>query len=135
MKKVLSLVLICSVLLTSCADSLSYKDKDNNKQTAESVGLFNQSDKDPNADYKLCVGNIVWSIILCETIIAPIYFIGWSIMEPVTVKQNIVLAAPIADPAQEALKDEAREKQGAVLANIEAHLDVAEETLLGEDGH
>jgi hypothetical protein len=33
--------------------------------------------------YKTVVGNVIWGIILVETIIAPIYFFGFSLYEPV----------------------------------------------------
>jgi hypothetical protein len=31
----------------------------------------------------MIIGNIVWSCILVETVIAPIYFLGFSVYEPV----------------------------------------------------
>ena len=47
-------------------------------------GLFDKGTmKNPDIEYKIIVGNIIWSVILFETIIAPIYFIGFSIYEPI----------------------------------------------------
>jgi hypothetical protein len=37
--------------------------------------------------YEPSLGNVVWSIVLIETVVAPVYFVGWSIMEPVKKKQ------------------------------------------------
>ena len=55
--------------------------------TYDTYGLFNAGDmKNPQVEYRLIVGNIVWSIILVETIIAPFYFWGFSIYEPVGIK-------------------------------------------------
>lgn len=39
--------------------------------------------KNPDVAYRLIIGNIIWSCILVETIIAPIYFIGFSLYEPI----------------------------------------------------
>ncbi|MFA5166819.1 MAG: hypothetical protein WC449_06040 [Candidatus Paceibacterota bacterium] len=33
--------------------------------------------------YEVCVGNVIWGVILCETVIAPIYFFGFSMFNPV----------------------------------------------------
>lgn len=55
--------------------------------TYDTYGLFNKEDKrNPAVEYRIIIGNIVWSVILCETIIAPLYFIGFSMYEPVGLK-------------------------------------------------
>ncbi len=52
-------------------------------------GLFNEStDKSRNVCYKISIGNVVWSILLFETVIAPIYFIGFSLYNPVRMKND-----------------------------------------------
>lgn len=38
---------------------------------------------DPRVEYKPIIGNIVWAVILSETIIAPVIFCGWYLFEPV----------------------------------------------------
>jgi hypothetical protein len=48
----------------------------------DTVGLFTLDERDPDVCYKVIVGNVVWSIILVESVVFPIYFIGFSIMEP-----------------------------------------------------
>lgn len=50
------------------------------------MGLF--TEENPDIKYKISVGNVVWSIILVETIIAPVYFIGWSIKNPICKKKD-----------------------------------------------
>ena len=35
------------------------------------------------------VGNVVWSVLLVETVIAPIYFLGFSLFEPVGPKGEV----------------------------------------------
>lgn len=57
----------------------------------DTYGFISQSEKqNPNIQYELIFGNLVWGIILCETIVAPIYFFGFSIYEPVGEKTGIV---------------------------------------------
>ena len=47
-------------------------------------GFLNKNDKmNPDIEYRLVVGNVIWSIILCETIIAPVLLLGWHMYEPV----------------------------------------------------
>lgn len=50
----------------------------------DTYGLLNKDDKNnPEIQYELIWGNIIWGAILCETIVGPIYFYGFSIWEPV----------------------------------------------------
>jgi len=80
MKKTVS-VLIVFIFLTACGcgntkviDDIKY----------DTYGIANQTDKkNPDIEYRIIVGNVVWSCILVETIIAPIYFICFSLYEPV----------------------------------------------------
>ena len=51
----------------------------------ETYGLLNVDDaKKPCISYSRVTGNIVWSVLLSETVVAPIYFVGFSLYEPVT---------------------------------------------------
>lgn len=47
----------------------------------DTYGLI--SEKSPGIKYRLIVGNLIWGILLVETIIAPVYFFGFSLFEPV----------------------------------------------------
>jgi hypothetical protein len=50
----------------------------------ETYGFINKDEiKDPKIKYQVITGNVVWGIILCETIVAPVYFFGFSLHEPV----------------------------------------------------
>ena len=50
----------------------------------ETYGIFNKEEvRKEGVRYRLVIGNVVWGIILCETVIAPIYFFGFSLYEPV----------------------------------------------------
>uniref|UniRef100_A0A6M3LMX0 Lipoprotein n=1 Tax=viral metagenome TaxID=1070528 RepID=A0A6M3LMX0_9ZZZZ len=93
LKKTISALLVISFLFVfACGNTMvldvpaktttGYK-----TATIGTYGLINKDDDmNPNVKYRLIVGNFIWSIILAETIIAPIYFIGFSIYEPVGVK-------------------------------------------------
>ena len=50
---------------------------------ADSKKLYN-----PNVTYEVSVGNVVWSVILSETIIMPIWLTGWRIKVPVKYKPS-----------------------------------------------
>lgn len=85
--KHLIITLILTMLVTAgCADNMYHDGK-----CIETYGLFNEhSTREDNnkvatnIEYELAWGNIIWSIILSETIFAPVYFIGFSLMEPVS---------------------------------------------------
>jgi hypothetical protein len=77
------ILLIITILFSSCANEITYCDQGVTKEVG-SYGLFTQSSADPNVKYEASAGNAIWSIILIETIIAPVYFVGWSIMTPVS---------------------------------------------------
>ena len=56
-------------------------------------GFFNEKEeRNPNIKYRLIVGNVVWAVILSETIIAPIYFVLFDLYEPV---RKIVPGEPV----------------------------------------
>ena len=79
MKKLIILFCIMSMLVSGCAS-----DKTIDGKPHTSYGLLNENKyKDPNIKYELVWGNVIWGAILVETVIAPIYFFGFSIFEPV----------------------------------------------------
>lgn len=81
MKKIISALIIgiFSLSLFGCGHP---KEIDGKK--IPTYGLFNfQTKKVDNIKYEISMGNVIWSIILCETIIAPVYFIGYSIYNPI----------------------------------------------------
>ena len=52
-------------------------------------GFFNQDElRSDKVCYRLSIGNVVWSVLLIETIIAPVYFVGFDLFEPVSVKDE-----------------------------------------------
>ncbi len=87
MKKILTSFLIVAILalsFTGCADR-----KTINGTEYDTYGLFDEGKKaNPNIEYELVWGNIVWGVILVQTLIAPIYFFGFALWEPVGVQNN-----------------------------------------------
>jgi len=52
--------------------------------TFEQFGLFDAGKlENPNVEYDAVVGNVVWAVLLCETIVVPIVVVGWYLYEPV----------------------------------------------------
>jgi len=81
MKRFISMLLVLSILamMFSCANS-----KEIDGITYDTYGLINKENKrNPDIQYEVVWGNVIWSVILSETIVVPVYMIGFSIMEPV----------------------------------------------------
>jgi len=88
MKKIISLILVLMLALefSGCASRKNITTTtDNNTvtRTYEPYGLLSLNNKNPNIRYKISVGNVVLSVILCETIVVPVILIGWYAYEPV----------------------------------------------------
>jgi len=78
------ILFVTCFLLIGCGNS-----KIINGKKYGTYGLLNKESKmNPNIQYELIVGNVIWSAILCETIIMPIYFVGFDLYEPVGEKNN-----------------------------------------------
>jgi len=81
MKKIITVLLMVFFVLTMVSCS-SNKVIDGKKY--KTYGLINKDDeKDPDIEYELVVGNLVWGCLLVETIVAPVYFFGFDLYEPV----------------------------------------------------
>ena len=86
MKKIIAAVAAATVLLSGCGRPALFT-VDGNTKYYPTYGFFNESsDRSKNVCYEVSIGNVIWSIILIETIVAPIYFIGFSLFNPVDVK-------------------------------------------------
>ena len=55
---------------------------------AESYGWACSDLKIEGVKYKVCVGNVVLSIIFCETLIVPVILTGWDLFEPVDLERK-----------------------------------------------
>lgn len=79
----LASALAATILLAGCAA----ENKKINGVEYGTYGLLNKDEmKNPNIQYELSGWSIFWSVILVETIIAPIYFVGFDLYQPVGVK-------------------------------------------------
>lgn len=75
--KFVIILLICVMSCIGCGESLRV-----NGVEYDTVGLATQDTKHPCLKYNLIVGNLIWGIVFSESIIAPVYFFGWSLWEP-----------------------------------------------------
>ena len=86
MTRTIAVVAVLSLLLAGCGRP-QYLGQGPVQKYYPTYGLFNEgSSKSKNVCYEISVGNVIWSIILIETFIFPIYFVGWSIYNPVRLK-------------------------------------------------
>lgn len=78
-----------ALLLTlgSCADSKDFV-IDGKNVTVEPYGWFDTAQKNDSINYKVNVGNVVWSVLFSETLIVPILLTGDQLFEPVSKKVN-----------------------------------------------
>ena len=74
-------VVLIVLLLSSCADSKDFI-IDGETVTIEPYGWFDLDAKNENIHYKVNVDNVVWSVVLAETVIAPILITGNQLYEP-----------------------------------------------------
>lgn len=98
--KAVSIVLILSLVLTACAQPMTICGT-----TYDSYGLMNQDDKkNPDIQYEIVWGNVIWSAILIETFIFPIYFFGFSLFQPVGLKSPVkgAIGQPQTCPGKQA---------------------------------
>lgn len=81
--KFIALLFLVLVGLAACSDP-----KVIGGVTYETYGLLNQDEvKNPDIQYHLVMGNLIWSIVLAETVVAPVYFVGFDLYEPVGPKK------------------------------------------------
>jgi hypothetical protein len=82
-RTLICLALASTMLLAACGAD----EKTIGGVTYGTYGLMNKSEmQNPNIQYEISGWSIAWSIIFCETIIAPVYFIGWDMYQPVAKK-------------------------------------------------
>jgi major membrane immunogen (membrane-anchored lipoprotein) len=82
-RALLALVLASTALLSACGAD----DKVIDGVKYGTYGVVNEGEmRNPNIHYELSGWSILWAIIFSETIVAPVYFIGWDLYEPVSKK-------------------------------------------------
>ena len=87
MKKLFTIMLIAgATLISSCTKDKEFK-TDAGTIVATPYGLANQDVKKiDGVTYELSAGDVFWSIIFSETIVVPVYLVGWRIYQPVQLK-------------------------------------------------
>jgi len=76
----LALALVSCLALTACGAD----DKTIDGITYGTYGIVNKDEmRNLNIQYEISGWSIFWSIVFCETVIVPIYFIGWDLYQPV----------------------------------------------------
>ena len=76
-------VLASALLLSACGA----EDKTINGVTYTTYGIANEKDnRNPNIQYEISGWSIVWSVVFCETLIVPAYFILFDLYQPVGVR-------------------------------------------------
>lgn len=79
MKKSIAAVAALSLMLAGCGRPIQHEGKE-----YPTYGFLNEdSSRSKNMCYEVSIGNVFWSVILVETIVAPVYFIGFSLFNPV----------------------------------------------------
>ena len=79
--------LLAAALATTLMLSACGNDKVINGKKYQTYGIFDEeSQKNPNILYEVSPGSVIWAIILCETIVVPVYVIGWDLWQPVQAK-------------------------------------------------
>ncbi len=84
-RKLAAILMICLVVLVGCADT-----KVIDGVEYDTYGFLSQDEKkNPDIRYEVVWGNVFWGVVLFETIVAPVYFFGFSIWEPKGRKSDI----------------------------------------------
>ena len=79
MKKLLVTMVLVGMLLSGCDNA-----KKINGRVYQTYGVVNKDDiKDPNVRYKISTGSVIVAIIFSETVLIPLYVLGWDLYEPV----------------------------------------------------
>jgi len=82
-RPLLALILASTLALSACGAD----EKTIEGITYGTYGIVNKEEmRNPSIQYEISGWSIFWSIVFCETIIAPVYFIGWDLYQPVAKK-------------------------------------------------
>ncbi len=90
MKRILTALMLIGacVMLVGCDN-----DKTINGKHYDVYGLANkEANQDPDIVYELSAGSVICAIIFSETVIVPIYVIGWDLWQPVKARKPLAKA-------------------------------------------
>ena len=86
LNKITSVIFVFMFLITVCACG---DPKNINGTVYQTYGIASEdTDKNEDIEYRMIVGNVVWSVLLCETFVFPIYFVLFSLYEPIGPKDS-----------------------------------------------
>ena len=88
MKKILLAAVVVASLFASCSDEKTFTKKDGSSFTAQSYGWASKENKVEGVEYKLNVPDVVLSVVLSETIIAPVLITTYDVWEPVSYTES-----------------------------------------------
>jgi hypothetical protein len=84
--KRIALLACIATLMTACAQPKNIDGK-----TVEPYGVLSVWDeRDACVQYQVSSGNVFWSVVLLETVVAPTILVGFSLYEPVAAKEGCV---------------------------------------------
>jgi len=84
MRAIIALLAACLVL-SGCTRPL-YADN----HTYKPYGLLNADERrSDKVCYEISAGNVIWGIILVETVVGPVYFFGFDYQNPVRLKHGL----------------------------------------------
>ena len=70
--------------LAACGRPIEY-----NLHKYQTYGLLNSdTQKSDKMCYEVSIGNLIWGILLFETVVAPVYFFGFSLFNPIGPKDS-----------------------------------------------
>lgn len=76
------------LLLSSCSHQETFK-TESGPVIAEGYGIANEEAKKiPTVVYSISAVNVILAILFCETIVVPIYVVGWELYEPDRLKTD-----------------------------------------------
>lgn len=101
MKSIVIIICFLCFFITACGSN-----KVIDGITYETYGLINENDKKAShIKYEPIYGNIIWGVLLSGTIIAPIWFFGYSMFEPVGIStENVYENRPEIDQQYDPMK-------------------------------
>ena len=78
-----AMIITATVLtLSSCGNDMTI-----GGQHYDTFGIANEDAyRDPKIVYEISAGSVIWAILLSETIVFPVYIIGWDLWQPVRAK-------------------------------------------------
>jgi hypothetical protein len=89
MKKLISVILVIAFAILSCGDSKYITFSDGRREYVRQYGLFDEKKlKRADVEYDVIVGNVVWSILGVETVLIPLFLVGWYLYEPIGVRET-----------------------------------------------